>query len=224
MSALHRIEFLQIENDTAKIKIFAVHPDAQRFPSSKDYLLQIIISYWSDLREGYDFNFFNLDLTKGEMRKRAENFARKDEFEKWFVLLRGKKIEITEKDFDALSLREIRHDPPEEDLERVEKNKRKLSEKLGGKIVSVFKRRENFDAPMIFGVTLAPDSQKFIEIADRIIVARTIGKSRTFKNFSKVTQSYGFAEITLQVSDAAYLTHIEENSSFETANVAFIKE
>lgn len=221
MSALHRIEFTQVENDSATIVIFAVHPDAHKSPSSNDYLLQMLVSYRNDLREGYDFNFSNLELSKNEMKQAAENFACKNELEKLFVLVRGEERAITEAKFDALSLKEIRHDPPKKDLVRVEKNKKDLGEKLGSNIIRVFKRRENFDAPTIYGVGLSPEPRKFIELADRIIIARKVGKSREYKSYSKSTRSYGFAEITFKVLKTAYFSQLRQGSSFEVANVAF---
>lgn len=223
MSALHRIEFTKIEEDSAKILIFAVHPDAAKFPSSKDYLLQTLISYWDDLRSGYDFNFSNLNLSKNEMKQLAESFTKKNEFEKWYILMRGAEREITEEQFDALNLKEVRHDPLKEDLARVEKNRKKLGEKLGGKIAGVFKRRENFSAPTIHGVRLYPDPQKFIVLAEKIIVSRFLGKSREFKKISKSTESYGFIEIVFKVSETAFLSHLRQGSTFEVANVAFHK-
>ena len=221
MSSLHRIEFTKIEDDSATIKIFAVHPDADRFPLSKDYLLQTLISYWDDLRSGYDFDFTNLNLSKAEMQRAAANFVKKNEFEKWYVLMRGEEKEISKEEYESISLSGYGYNPPPEAFAGKERNEKLLADRLGGRISRGFARRANFDEPMFYGVGLYPDTGKFVEIAEKIIVSRTFGASREYKNFSKSTQSYGFQTVAFKVSEAVFLSHLQQGASFEVANVAF---
>lgn len=221
MSALHRIEFLKLKDNSATIKIYAVHPDAVHSPSSADYLLQTLISYWDDLRLGYDFCFFNLDLAADEMKRAAENFARKEDFEKWYVLMRGEVKEITKEEYDSVSLAGYGYNPPKEAWDEKDRNEKILEEKLGGKIAVVASRKAGDDAPTVYEVRLYPGTERFVKVAEKIITSKSYGKTRRFKSFSKATQSYGFEEVTFTVSDAAYLAHLHEGTAFEVANVAF---
>ena len=221
MGALHEITFRKINGNQASIRIAAVHPDAVYAPGTEDFLLQALITYWNDLRLGYGFAFTGLSLSDAEMKAVAEKFPKRTDFEQWYTLMWGEEREISKEELDILMFRGYGHNPPKEAFDREKQVSEKIKERFGRDFGVSGSRKAGDDAPEICFVTLYPDKKKFVEVAKQIITRRTRGKSRQFKSFSKSTQSYGFQELTFEVSDAAYLSHVEEGSSVESANVVF---
>lgn len=220
-SDLFRIKIVECEGDHATFKIFAIHPDASHFPGTKDFLLQLVVTVWDHMRNGYDFIFDGLDLSPDEMRSLAAKHPRAEELTRWAVLISGDKRDITEAEWETLNMERYGSNPPKEAFQQHEAAKAKLEKKFGARIVSYGKSRLNASAPMEISVRLAPDTEAFADIAEEVVEKVVPGTQRAYKNWSKSTQSYAHSETTFTVNDPAYLWHLRSGVTFDTANVAF---
>jgi hypothetical protein len=221
MSEMHRTEVRAVGGNKATFKIYAIHPDARLFPATRDFLLQLVVTAWHDMRLGYDWAFTGLDESPEEVKARATGHPLAEEFARLDTMIFGEEREVTAEDLEPMDLRGYGHNPPKEAWERREKARAALEKREGGRIVAYGSRREGEGARTVYRITLAPDTEAFADLAEKIVRDVSPGPRRQYKSRSKATGSYAHSETTFTVSDPDYLSHLKAGIAFETANYPF---
>jgi hypothetical protein len=101
MSELFELKILAVSGATAKVRFEVCHPDQWDVPGSKNVALQTVVeTYWS-MKMGYLWD--EQPLTEDQAKTRVDLHKHRATLEAWLELAHGKKLEITEDEYNRLN-------------------------------------------------------------------------------------------------------------------------
>ena len=104
MSDIYNFSIVSVKNRTLTVQSTIVHPDVDWVEDTKNFALQVILEPYSDIANGYIYNAAWQSYPFDQ--KQADEFIKthplKDQMKYWLELMRGKRVEITEAEYNKM--------------------------------------------------------------------------------------------------------------------------
>ena len=102
MSELFTARVESVAGDTARIRFEVCHPDQWDVPGTKNFARQALLDAYWHMKMGYTTGGPQPESTSA-LRRRAADHRQRDLLEGWLELAHGRRVAITEAEYDRLS-------------------------------------------------------------------------------------------------------------------------